>query len=46
VVNCCSQNDDFDFDFNGGHQDTSKYGIAVVNHPMNFTATQLGRESM
>lgn len=40
--------DDFDFDFGGGggFRDPAKFGIAVVNHPMNYTKQQLDTEVM
>lgn len=42
-----AQKDDFSFDWNdGGFKDASKYGMAVVNHPMNFTKEQLDTEVM
>ena len=37
--------DDFDDDF-GEIKDPSKYGISVINHPMNFTETQLNAKNM
>ena len=42
--------DDVDFDnFDGGFneiKDESQYGISVINHPMNFTESQLNAKNM
>ena len=43
-----AQQEDFDsFDWdNSGFKDSSKFGMAVVNHPMNYTKEQLDTEVM
>jgi hypothetical protein len=39
---------DFDMDFDEADEyyDTSKYGIKLINHPMNYTKLQLDKELM
>ena len=38
--------DDFSFDWddNGDKFDPGKYGIRLINHPMNYTDSQLDKE--
>ena len=36
--------DDFDANWDDGFIDPNKYGIAAINHPMNFTKQQLDKE--
>ena len=35
-----------DFDYDGPFLDASKFGIAAINHPMNYTKDQLDTEIM
>lgn len=42
-----AKQDDFDsFDWSSNMKDPSLYGIAVVNHPMNYTKDQLDTKAM
>ena len=34
------------WDDNSWNKDSSKYGISVINHPMNFTEKQLNEKNM
>ena len=36
----------FDFDFNFANKDPAQFGIATINHPMNYTKDQLDTEIM